>query len=128
MSRQTRSSGLRPYLLVAFAIVLLGPGLARAQSIQFRNETTVPIVVQASCVVRGALVRDRPYLVNANDKSPAITLPGNKIITVYEAKVPNRALFQGVVAASADNQVFSIQSEGTRVKVQKYVPKHSDQP
>jgi hypothetical protein len=122
MFRLGRSSGFRPYLLAGLALALLTPGLARAEMLQFRNETTLAVVIQGACVVRGAVVRDRPHLLNPNDKSPAIVLPGNKIITIYDAKVPTRILFQGVVPAGADDQIFSIQVDGTRLKLEKQRP------
>jgi hypothetical protein len=128
MYRLGRSSGLRPYLLAGLALVLLTPGPARAEMLHVKNETTTAVVVQAACVVRGALVRDRPYLLNANEKSPAINLPGNKVITIYDAKVPTRVLFQGVVPATADDQVYTIQADGARLKLEKQRAKPAARP
>jgi hypothetical protein len=126
MDRHNCSSGFGPRLLAGFFAVLLAPAVANAESLNFRNETPVPVVVQGACVVRGVLVRDRPYLLAPGDKSPAIALPGNKVITIYEAKVPNRVLFQGVVPAGTDDQVFDIQADGPRVKIEKHRPKRSE--
>ena len=73
---------------------------------------------------------DRPsfYLLNVGDKTPEIVLPGNKIITISEAKVPNRMLFQGVIPASVDDQAFNILLDGPRLKVEKRKPKRADRP
>jgi hypothetical protein len=128
VNRQERRSGFRPRLLAALVAVVLAPGLAGAEALQFHNETPVSVVIQVTCVVRGALVRDRPYLLSPTDKSPAIALPGNKVVTIYEAKVPNRVLFQGVIPAGTDDQVFGIVVDGARVKLEKEKPKRAERP
>jgi hypothetical protein len=127
MNRRIRSSGVRPCLLAGFVCLFVAAN-APAEVLQFRNETTSTVVIQGSCVVRGALVRDRPYLLNAGDKSPDIVLPGNKIITISEAKVPNRVLFQGVIPAGADDQAFNILPDGARVRIEKRKPKRAERP
>jgi hypothetical protein len=115
--------------LAAVALVLVAPALGRAESLRFHNETTAPILIQCSSVDRsGKLMRDRPYLLNVGDKTPEIVLPGNKIITISEAKVPNRMLFQGVIPASVDDQAFNILLDGPRLKVEKRKPKRADRP
>jgi hypothetical protein len=128
MDRPGCSTSLSPRLLVGLAAVLLAPGLSRGESLWFRNDTTVPIVVQGACVVRGALVRGRPYLVNPGEKSPAIKLPGDKVITIYEAKVPNRMLYQEVITGGTDDQLISVQGSGMRLKFEKQRSKHSGEP
>jgi hypothetical protein len=124
MNRRHRSPGLRPRLLGALAAVLLVPGLARSEALEFRNDTRAPVIVQGTCLVRGALVRDRPYLVNPNDKSPAISLPGGKVIWIYDAKVPSRVLLRQTIPAGTEDQLFSIQPDagGTRVRLEKARP------
>ncbi len=128
MNRRHLRSGLRPRLLGALAAVLgalaavlLVPGLARSEALRFRNDTPAPVIIQGACVVRGALVRDRPHLVHPDEKSPPVVLPGGKVITIYDAKVPNRVLYQGVIPAGVDDQLFSIQPDptGARVKLEK---------
>jgi hypothetical protein len=120
MFRLGRFAGLGPRLVAGLAVLLLTGGLARADALQFRNDTSAPVIVQGACVAVGnRLVRDRPYLLNPTDQTPAIVLPGNKIITITEAKVPNRVLFQGVIPAGTEDQVFSIKTDGPRVKLDK---------
>jgi hypothetical protein len=128
MNRQTRSPGVRPRLLAVVAVVLLGASVAHGQSIRLHNETTIPVLVQGSAVVRGALVRDRPYLLNPGDKTPGIRMVGNMLVTVSEANVPNRVLFKGVIPAGMDDQAFNILSDGTRMKVEKRKAKRSERP
>jgi hypothetical protein len=127
MFRRGRIAGVGPRLVAGLAVLLLSNGLARADSLQFRNDTTAPLIVQGASVVAGnRLVRDRPYLINPTDQTPAIVLPGNKIITISEAKVPNRVLFQGLIPAGAEDQVFYIKPDGARLKLEKQRPKRRE--
>jgi hypothetical protein len=109
--------------------LLLLPGLASAASITIHNDDPAagPVVVQAVTVIRGTLVRDRPYLLGRGDQSPGITLPGNKIVTIYDARVANRVLFQGVVPASTDDLHFSIAPDTLPPKL-KLVPRKAAAP
>jgi hypothetical protein len=126
-SRQRSLSAASRWLATA-ALVLFVPGLSRAESLRFHNETTGPVIIQCSSVDRGKLMRDRPYLLNVGDKTPEIVLPGNKTITISEANVPNRMLFRGVIPASADDQAFNILLDGPRLKVEKRKPRRADRP
>lgn len=130
MNSTGHRSGFRPRLLAGLFVVLAMPALASAEALQFQNEAGAPVVVQAACVVRGRLLRDRPYLVQVNDKSPAIVLPGDKVITIYEAKVPNRVLFQGVIPAGLEDQAFSIKLDAKPpgLKLEKIVPPKPKRP
>jgi hypothetical protein len=129
MTSRQRSLSAASRWLAAAALVLFAPGLSQAESLRFHNETTGPVIIQCSSVVRGGpLMRDKPYLLNVGDKTPEIVLPGNKTINIYEAKVPNRMLFQGVVPASADDQAFNIVLDGARLKVEKRKPKRAERP
>jgi hypothetical protein len=107
-SRQPRpGAGCRRGLAVF--VVLFAPAFASAGSITVYNDDPagVPVVVQAVTVIRGALVRDKPYLLGRGDKA-TIALPGNKVVTIYDARVANRVLFQGVVPDSTDDLHFGI--------------------
>jgi hypothetical protein len=79
---------------------MAAPPAASGQSLTIRNDTTAPLVLQVAAVVRGVLQRGRPALLAPGDTTPAITIPGNKILTIYDAKAPNRVLFQGVIPGS----------------------------
>lgn len=78
------------------------------ESLIFQNQTNTPVVLQAACIIQGMLTRDRPHLLNQGDTSPEIRLPGNKIITIYDPRTPNRILFQGAIPASPVNQRYRI--------------------
>jgi hypothetical protein len=94
--------------LAALALACCWPGNAEAENLVFRNDCTAPVVVQAVVVFRGTIRRDKPYLLNPGDMTPAIALPGDKVITVYEARVPNRILFQGAIAAGRKDLFFGV--------------------
>ncbi len=80
-----------------------------AEMLMFRNDVNAPVVVQVVSVCRGIFRRDRPYLLRPGDETtPGIVLPGDKVITISDAKVPNRVLFQGALPASSLDQHFSI--------------------
>ncbi len=130
MNRQTRSSGCRPCLVAVFALFLLDGG-ARAEKLLFQNDTSIPVVLQSACVdLGGKLRRDRPYMLGPNDRSPAVVLPGDKIITLYDAKVPSRVLYQGVIPGGTEDQVFSIQINASRtgLKLEKQRSKRPQRP
>ena len=81
---------------------------ASAETLIFRNDCNSPIVVQAASVSRGTFVRGRPYLLRPGDESPGIALPGEKVVTIYDGKVPNRVLFQKAMPAGSLDVKFSI--------------------
>jgi hypothetical protein len=95
-------------LLLAALAVCVAPGGARAQFLVVRNETPAPLVVQATGVVKGVVVRDRPYLLAAGDLTPPVRIPANVMVTVYDARVPNRVLGQTVIHAGRDHQFVAV--------------------
>jgi hypothetical protein len=106
--RVCRLGLLRPCLLAALVVFGL-PSLASAQGVAFRNECTAPVIVQAVAIgPRGVIRRDRPYLLNPGAATPPIMLPGDKIITIYDARVPNRILFQGTIPAGRAELHFRV--------------------
>jgi hypothetical protein len=108
MVRQSeRRRMLRPCLF-ALALVCCLPAALQAESLYFRNDCSAPVVVQAVFVFRGIIRRDKPYLLNPGDTTPAIALPGDKIITVCEAKAPNRVLFQGPIRTGGRDALFGV--------------------
>ncbi len=118
-----RLGRFRPCLLAGLAL-LLAPGVLSAEVIVIRNETKASVVVQTTIVVRGVLRRDRPHLVEPNEKAPPIALPGDKLITIYDPKAPNRVLFEGVVPSSPIDHYFAIVPGPTppKLKLEKRKP------
>lgn len=95
-------------VLAGLLLVALCPAESAAQNLYVRNESKAPLVIQTAGVIRGTLRRDRPVLLNPNEIAPPIMIPGNKILAVYDAKVPNRVLFQGVIPASLQDQYIAV--------------------
>ena len=55
--------------------------------------------------------------------STNIVLPGNKIITVYDARMPSLQLNQSTVPAAKEDQYFSIQVDTpTKAKLEPFTP------
>src|SRR5258708_4359010 len=73
-----------------FAVLIAGalPAAARAEGLSFRNDTNGPIIVQAGVSARGVMKPGRPYLLNPGDSTPAIVMPGDKVIFVFDGKNP----------------------------------------
>ncbi len=108
MSSRLRLRGL--YGLSVLTLLLFAAGQAVAETLVFRNDTGSPIVLQAAIVVRGVVRRDKPQPLGPNDVA-RVTVPGNKMITIYDAKVPTRVLFQGNVPGGNTDLYFSIQPD-----------------
>jgi len=107
---------IRPLLLALLAVFLV-PVLAQAETVLIRNDCAVPIVIQAGSVVRGVLRRDPPCALKPGDITPGIMLPGNKIITIYDARTPNRILFRGIIPAADDDHKYVVVTDGLRIKL-----------
>jgi hypothetical protein len=90
--------------------------MLRAETLLIRNETNVPLTVQAACVVNGMLRPQRPVLLQPGGVT-RVALPGNKLINVYDSRLPNRSLFQGTVEASNQDQAFVLVADGMSGKV-----------
>lgn len=82
---------------------------AHAESLELRNDCGCPIIVQAVSVCRGVFHRDRPYLLPPGAATPRITLPGDKLLTISDARLPTRVLFQTVVPRGSCDRRLHIQ-------------------
>jgi hypothetical protein len=98
------------------ALFALFPVSLRAETLTFRNDTNTPVVIQGSYIVRGMVRRDAPQLVQPG-ASVRVVLPGNKLITVYDAKLPSRTLFQDTIQGSTNDQSFTIKEDSAPSKV-----------
>lgn len=79
-----------------------------AESLTIKNRSPLPVVVQAATVQGGMLLRDRAHLVQPNEATPGISLPGNKVLTIFDARNANRVLIQVPVAAGNEDQLFEV--------------------
>jgi hypothetical protein len=97
--------------LTGWLLVAAGPALA--ETILVKNKTPLPVVVQGTTVIRGQLVRDRAHLVQPGDVTPPIILPGNKVLTVFDARNANRILVQVPIQASMDDIALEVVPDTT---------------
>lgn len=113
--RGCRFSGLSVGALLALAFL---PTTVLAQpAVHFRNDTGVPITVQAAFSVPGGGVqRDRAYNLQ-NTEGCRIVLPGTKLITIYNPKMPNQVLSQTSIPANPEDLYFSVQFDSAQNKV-----------
>jgi hypothetical protein len=94
--------------LLVGLIVLLLPAIAAAQNITIKNDLKQPVVVQAACVVKGMLKRDKPHALKPGDSTPAFSLPGDKVIFIFDAQNPNVKLGEVPVKAGKEDLSFSV--------------------
>jgi hypothetical protein len=94
------------------------PTLARAEVLTFRNDTGQPIVLQAAATQRGAVQRDRPNPLKPTETC-RVNLPGNKLITIYDPRMPNQVLFQTTVPAGSEDLSFSVRLEKGKVTIEQ---------
>ncbi len=117
-------AALGPWLPAVLTFGLFSaPSLA--ESLTLRNETKGQLVVQSAGVVRGALQRNRPFLLGPGEVSPSIVIPGNKVLSIYDARVPTRVLYQGVIPGSTADQFYGIVADAipTRVRLEPRRPR-----
>jgi hypothetical protein len=81
-------------------IVCVTPAVLQAETITFRNECRVPVAVQTGSVVGGVLRPDRTIVLKPREATPRISLDSDKIVIIYDARVPNRILYKDAVRAS----------------------------
>ena len=109
IQRRMRSAGWTAVALLAIALL---PGMAQAQNgaVVVRNDTDITVVVSVSSVAGGRVLRAKPQILKPKLSVPFV-LPGNKAVTLYDARFPTRALFSGVIPASPLNLSYSIQTD-----------------
>jgi hypothetical protein len=97
----------RPCLAVL--LILGAAGAARAETVYVVNDTSVPLVVQATVIIRNVPRNDQQVLLKGGDPATAVTmLPGAKILTITDPRNGNRILFRSPIPASDTDQVYLI--------------------
>jgi hypothetical protein len=99
---------------VALALLLLAPAWAAAETLYIKNDLKGSVIVQSCCVVRGRVVRNKPITLKPGETA-AIVLPGNKLITIQDARLL-RSLYQATITASVKDQSFDLKLDS---KVQR---------
>jgi hypothetical protein len=114
MTRQQHGILKRGAILVALLVPFLLPAQALAETIVFVNDTRGTVVVQLATVMRGGVRRGAPQTLGPGEKA-SFVVPGNKLVNIYDARLPNRALFQGTISASPTDGVYSITQPDLRL-------------
>jgi len=105
------------------------PAWAGAETVIFRNDCRVPIVVQAATVQRGMLKRDQ-CLLRPGESTNKMPLDTDKIITVCDSKT-GQVLFRDALRISKTPLHFSIvpdQRMPGRVRMVPVRPKGAPNP
>jgi hypothetical protein len=123
MEMASRVRKLMAKLAPAIAACFLFAGGLRAETITIRNDTKVPLVIQTAVVINGQVRVDRPVAIKAGGAT-TITLPGNKLITVYNGRNPSQVLNKSNIPASKEDDTYSIQADilPGRVKLEQVKP------
>ncbi len=103
-SNQNSSIRLACGLSVLLAIFLI-PTASRAEQYSIRNDLSMPVVVQATCIFQGKIQQDRPYKLQPKMATPFLKLFGNKVITVYDFLMPTRVLYRGKYTPTPANLI-----------------------
>jgi hypothetical protein len=106
---RSRLHRIRFAVLVSLVFLIGLPAAARAEDLCFRNDTGVPIIVQGACQVKGKVVTGRPNLVQPGDRV-RINLPGNKLITIRDARAPGTVVHRETIPAAAQDRFIIITS------------------
>jgi hypothetical protein len=109
MSRPVRGWTVHGIALTLLLLAGWSPA-AEAASLHFRNETSMPVIVRGANIVNRTVRLGQPHLVQPGETcSDPILFPGNKLITIYDAKQPSRLLYQGTIPCAGTDQFFAIQ-------------------
>ncbi|MFL5245813.1 MAG: hypothetical protein ACJ8FY_27380 [Gemmataceae bacterium] len=110
-------------LVLGAAAFFLPAGGLRAETITLRNDTKVPLVIQTAVVINGQVRVDRPVAVKSGGVT-TITLPGNKLITIYNGRNPSQVLNKTNIQASKEDGAYSMQADilPGRVKLEPIKP------
>jgi hypothetical protein len=108
--------------LLVVLVAGLFPGAADAEMIKVANTTSWPVVIQASILVRGVPRPDRPYQVLPGGEVVLSLPPGDRVLTITDARNPNLTLFRSPLPNSPLNQVFNIVPDGHPPSIKLVVP------
>lgn len=116
----------RRFAALAFVLALLTPSTSQAQIapqpqaevIRFRNDTLNSVRVEVTSVFQGKPMRALPFVLNPNQLSnPGVSLPGDKIVILCDARMPTQILYKGVLLSSPRNQSYLIKKDPNSSKL-----------
>ena len=114
MNRQLHGILKNGAILIALVLPFVLPAQAFAETLLFVNDTRGTLVVQVATVIRGAVRRGPPTTLLPGGKMK-VDILGNKLINVYNARLPNQVLFQGTLPASTDDAIYSLKQPNVRL-------------
>jgi hypothetical protein len=117
-----------PAGLLAAALVLLLPALARAQHVVFRNECRSSVVVQTGVYVKGVFHKDQPILLRPGDSTGKIPLNVDRIVIVYDARTNNRLVSDVLKADARKAHAYSIVPDQQAPNRVRFVPRSGKMP
>jgi hypothetical protein len=120
MMWQLRSIGSIGKLVLGLGALAIVPAALPAQTVNIRNDSQVALVVQFAYVVNGAVKRDKPIVIRPGATAPIATLAGAKLISVYDARMPNKVLHQSTIPASKEDQAYILapNAAGNRIDLE----------
>lgn len=96
-----RCGALR-WIVPALAVLLASAGVGHAAWLGLRNDLSAPVIIQGGIVANDRIVLGRPQLLYPGEVSwESIVQPGNRIITIYDAKT-RRMLYQDAIRCNGD--------------------------
>ena len=126
MMRSPRGRGsIGRFVFGLAALVLLPGGLfAETQTVTVNvlNDTKAAVVVQIAYVVNGKVVRDKPIPLKAGAAVRLNTLPGAKLIEIYDASRPDHVLHRSTIPASKTEQSYVISPNGKGIVLEPVKP------
>jgi hypothetical protein len=94
--------------LLAVALLLLLPSLARAEHVVFRNECRSSVVVQTGVYVKGVFHKDQPILLRPGDSTGKIPTNVDRVVIVYDARNNNRLVSDVLKADAKKARAYAI--------------------
>lgn len=108
IGRQIGESASRIWLTVLTA--LLAPAISHAAWLGYKNNTSVPVVIQSAVVVNNQLRWGKPHTLFPGEVAwDAVTAPGARVVGVYDPKQNNRLVYQENIIVGNADIVLSLQ-------------------
>jgi len=120
-TRSLMQAVLRRSAAALFALAFLAlPSVALAENITFRNETGGNVIVQATASSGGVPQVEKPFVLNSKAASAPISLPGRKIVEIYDAKQANKLIGKATFSESNKDVIYIIVPDGNgTVKIER---------
>jgi hypothetical protein len=98
--------------LYAGLVLAFVPACAQAQTLGFRNDTPGPVIVQGVSIVNRIPRRDRAHVLQPGEVCwDTVPVVGNRLVTIADARLPIRTLYQNSILCPGKDLFYSIQVE-----------------